>query len=173
MTYHILIPAHTEMISYTFRHHTPSDTIHLGLPGGAAAAMDIKAYTRHAYKAYLLEEHIDGLNGPQMHMKRTYKACKQGKHTCWKSTSMDWTDLRCIPALVTLLRSDSIMFIVYAASAQEPGYICLTHSRLSPPRAPHAPHAPHGPLRQPGACSFRHPASSSLHACSSHDGCAR
>ena len=30
---------------------------------------------------------------------------------------MDWTDLRCIPALVTLLRSDSIMFIVYAASA--------------------------------------------------------
>ena len=29
-----------EMISYTFRHHTPSDTIHLGLPGGAAGAMD-------------------------------------------------------------------------------------------------------------------------------------
>ena len=29
-----------EMISYTFRHHTPSDTKHLGLPGGAAGAMD-------------------------------------------------------------------------------------------------------------------------------------
>ena len=29
-----------EMISYTFRHHTPSDTIHLGFPGGAAGAMD-------------------------------------------------------------------------------------------------------------------------------------
>jgi hypothetical protein len=28
------------MISYTLRHHTPSDTIHLGLPGGAAAAME-------------------------------------------------------------------------------------------------------------------------------------
>jgi hypothetical protein len=27
------------MISYTFRHHTPSDTKHLGLPGGAAGAM--------------------------------------------------------------------------------------------------------------------------------------
>ena len=32
-----------EMISYTFRHHTPSDTKHLGLPGGAAGAMDTKA----------------------------------------------------------------------------------------------------------------------------------
>ena len=30
-----------DMISYTFRHHTPSDTKHLGLPGGAAGAMDI------------------------------------------------------------------------------------------------------------------------------------
>jgi len=30
-----------EMISYTFRHHTPSDTIHLGLPGGAAGAMNV------------------------------------------------------------------------------------------------------------------------------------
>jgi len=29
-----------EMISYTFRHPTPSDTKHLRLPGGAAGAMD-------------------------------------------------------------------------------------------------------------------------------------
>ena len=35
-----------EMISYTFRHHTPSDTIHLGLPGGAAGAMDIRPLPR-------------------------------------------------------------------------------------------------------------------------------
>ena len=33
-----------EMISYTFRHHTPSDTKHLGLPGGAAGAMDIAVH---------------------------------------------------------------------------------------------------------------------------------
>jgi hypothetical protein len=32
-----------EMISYTFRHQTPSDTKHLGLPGGAAGAMNTKA----------------------------------------------------------------------------------------------------------------------------------
>ena len=29
-----------EMISNTFRHDTPSDTQHLGFPGGAAGAMD-------------------------------------------------------------------------------------------------------------------------------------
>jgi len=31
------------MISYTSRHHTPQDTIHLGLPWGAAGAMEHEA----------------------------------------------------------------------------------------------------------------------------------
>jgi len=37
-----------EMISYTFRHNTPSDTIHLGLPWGAAGAMDMRDPARSA-----------------------------------------------------------------------------------------------------------------------------
>ena len=35
-----------EMISNTFRHSTPSDTKHLGLPGGAAGAMDLTPRAR-------------------------------------------------------------------------------------------------------------------------------
>ena len=72
------------MISYTFRHHTPSDTKHLGFPGGAAAAMDGPDALQLAVHAALVVV---------VYYCRTYvKAVREGgseerKRVLWDATS--------------------------------------------------------------------------------------